>query len=118
MTTNKAVAHISDQPGSHKPYMDPSLFGCLAGHYNSIGTEQLLDKLPASKSSYINQRQIYVKRAKKCIGKLKTRKGTTYLVTIHVMLKRPNSNAKSSRSSFFVVTLFAVLLMSLKVLKN
>ncbi|KAH3814317.1 hypothetical protein DPMN_142813 [Dreissena polymorpha] len=26
-------------PGSHKPYMDRSLFGCLAGHYNAIGTE-------------------------------------------------------------------------------
>ncbi|KAH3856658.1 hypothetical protein DPMN_099250 [Dreissena polymorpha] len=26
-------------PGSHKPYMDRSLCGCLAGYYNAIGTE-------------------------------------------------------------------------------
>ncbi|KAH3896400.1 hypothetical protein DPMN_020577 [Dreissena polymorpha] len=39
MGLNKNSEVNPTEPGSHKPYMDRSLFGCLAGHYNAIGTE-------------------------------------------------------------------------------
>ncbi|KAH3895182.1 hypothetical protein DPMN_019342 [Dreissena polymorpha] len=42
MGLNKNSEVNPTEPGSHKPYMDRSLFGCLAGHYNAIGTEMQL----------------------------------------------------------------------------
>ncbi|KAH3895603.1 hypothetical protein DPMN_019768 [Dreissena polymorpha] len=39
MGLNKNSEVNPTEPCSHKPYMDRSLVGCLAGHYNAIGTE-------------------------------------------------------------------------------
>ncbi|KAH3878195.1 hypothetical protein DPMN_002081 [Dreissena polymorpha] len=51
------------EPGSHKPYMDRSLFGCLAGHYNAIGTELEVSTGPVADLSSIPAAHNYSSRS-------------------------------------------------------